>query len=58
MCLEEVVEEGQEDRVVIRHDKQVDSLQCGAGLQVTKRMPDVTVLTAVRDVDLRGGREG
>lgn len=52
MRLEEVVQQGEQHRVVVGHDKEVHRLQGGAGLEVAEGVAHVAVLAAVGDVHL------
>lgn len=48
-----LTEEGQQHRVVVRHDEQVDAGEGGAGLQVAERSSQLTLLAAAADKHLQ-----
>lgn len=52
MHLEQLVQQGQQHRIIVRHDEQIDAGQIGAGLEVAKRMADLAALVRVGDEDL------
>lgn len=54
VCL---TEEWEKDRVVVRHDKQVDTGESGAGFEVAKRLPQVILFRAAANKHLRTTRE-
>lgn len=47
-----LTEEGQQHWVVVRHDKQVDAGEGGAGLEVAKRVSQLTLLATAADKHL------
>lgn len=47
-------QERQQDRVVVRHDEEVDAGERGAGFQVAERLAQVAVLPAVAHKHLEG----
>lgn len=54
ICL---TEEWEKDWVVVRHNKQINTGESGAGFKVAKRMPQVILLPAAADKHLRTARE-
>lgn len=48
-----LTEEWEKDRVVVRHDKQVDAGESGAGFKVAKRLPQVILLGTAANKHLR-----
>lgn len=49
----ELTEERKQDRVVVRHDKQVNAGEGGAGFQVSEWLSQVGLLPAVTDKHLQ-----
>lgn len=47
-----LTEEGQQHWVVVRHDKQVDAGEGGAGLEVSERVSQLTLLATAADKHL------
>lgn len=54
ICL---TEEWEKDRVVVRHDKQVDTGESGAGFEVAKWLPQVILFCAAANKHLRTTRK-
>lgn len=52
-----LTEEGQQHRVVVRHDEEVDAGEGGAGLEVAKRVTQLTLLATAADKHLPRQRE-
>lgn len=48
-----LTEEWEEDWKVVRHDKEVDTCESGAGFKVTERLAQVVLLPAAADKHLR-----
>lgn len=53
MVLMKLTKQRQHHRVVIGHDKQVDTVKSCAGLQITKRLPEFSVFSTVTHKNLR-----
>lgn len=48
-----LTEEREQHRVVVRHDKEIDTRESGAGFQVTERLAQVVLLPAAANEHLR-----
>lgn len=53
MLLMKLTKQRQHHRVVIGHDKQVDTGESCAGLQITKRLPEFPVFSTITHKNLR-----
>lgn len=52
-----LTEERKKDRIVVRHDKQINTGQGGAGLEVAKRFSQIVLLPAAANKNLRTRRQ-